>query len=105
MTYLRNWRLFVYDFFNGIYSGIPLCCVIFFLKKMAQYKNSSVAYNVELERGNVKYQLEDGRFALKDESEADRMYVCCDKCLKNGKKNKLKKNGRILEWIYPEDKT
>ena len=67
-----------YDRIEGMYSNIPLCCIREFL--------NGQTYSELMESLNKK----DQKKLLKWE------YVPCEKCFKNNKINKLKKNGTSL---------
>lgn len=77
----------IYDFFNGIYSRIPLCCVLFFCKRVLLKGELTIGQNVNNER-NVSIDSKSPH------------YVQCDKCYENNiVANVNFKNGSILKWI------
>ena len=80
-----------YHFFNGIYSGIPLCCIIFFIRKCRS--TNLVAKDVTIERGE-EWSKNGGV-----------QYVQCNKCYNKKKIIKIKNNGCILGWVYFKNKS
>jgi len=85
----------IYNFINGIWSGMPFCCVIFFVKKSWIYQ-CDTAYHVENKRNNVIYCTERG-MKLKEIPEHE--YVACDKCTLHKTFVKIKENGIICQWL------
>ena len=84
------------DFLNGIWSGIPLCCISFFIKKSKEYELTS--YSVDEERrGGRAIDGEHGYKPLKPHIK----YVQCDKCFKNDDKGKKLRKGGILFSLKP----
>lgn len=85
-------------FFNGVYSGIPICCCLFFAK--TYYKSGKmVCYNVLVQRGyNIK--LETIGMSYMDDNEYAKMrkyeYVPCDSCHTKNKVVEIKDNGVIF---------
>jgi hypothetical protein len=72
-------RIKLYNFINGIRSGIPICCVLFFVK-----------------RHNDVYQETN---LLRNQKSDKCGYIRCDKCFKENRKIKQKLNSRICRWI------
>lgn len=71
----------IFDIINGIRSGIPICCVIAYLRD--SYNNLPVALHRSKQLG---YDLQKSGY----------QYVPCSKCYKNKKIVPLKFNGVIL---------
>jgi hypothetical protein len=40
----------IQDFINGVWSKIPICCIIFFIRSRKTYRND-VAYEISKKRG------------------------------------------------------
>jgi len=77
-------RQTLYDFVNGIWSGIPICCILFFIRKR-RAGIREIAWEVYAER---------------IESHPLACYVQCDKCHARKKLVKIRHNGTILHWLF-----
>jgi hypothetical protein len=95
-----SFRVELYHFINGIRSGIPACCVLFFTKKNRTV--DYVAYEVDKERG-INVKSVGGAMTYPDGKPTDAEYVQCDTCFKNNRVEPLKSNGCIMHWLYPRD--
>jgi hypothetical protein len=91
-------RRITYNFINGIHSGIPLCCVLYYCKE--SITTISVAADV--------YER---RYKLPWDTSSDNdiklfgvvvQYVMCDKCATDKKVVSLKLNGSICNWLLPK---
>ncbi len=71
----------LFNFINGIYSGIPFCCVLFYTKR--NKPKSYTALEVDISRG---YSRNAG-------------YVLCDKCFKENNVVNIKLNGAIFKSL------
>ena len=78
-------RCIIHDFINGLYSGIPLCCVINFCRCKSNHKALDLAI----------------QYGLKSHYDFDREvnYVPCKKCHETKTYNELKHNGSICEFL------
>ena len=83
-------KLFCKNFINGVYSGIPLCCVLYFC--MATYKNPYrlVGLLSDRKRKNLLPNKEEQKTVISD-------FVLCNKCFKKGKNKYCKDNGLIFK--------
>jgi hypothetical protein len=94
-------------FCNGIYSGIPICCCIHFIKEY--YENGMmVSYNTLIKRGFtlVKTSKFSSKLVKLDEIEyqKDVNYVRCNKCHNKNFKKPLKLNGGLFNITTKGDK-
>ena len=76
-------RKLVFDLVNGIRSGIPLCCTLFFAKHRFKYPDEALAIKMKNKRGSY----------------GDSNYVMCDKCFKTNNAVEIKNNGVILKGL------
>lgn len=88
MLALARRRLF--NLINGIRSGIPLCCVLFYTRRNTN-ANSLVALDTRIARGGSI-----------NASENDPNYVLCDKCYNCGKIVNIKPNGTIFTGLISD---
>ena len=80
----------LYHYINGVRSGIPFCCVRFWVKSQAKYPDG-VAATLCKERYGV------GLNDVHEYEEAN--YVRCPKCFESGRDGRCKGNGTILHWL------
>jgi len=73
-------RQAIFDLFNGIHSGIPLCCIKFFITFHFKYPGVPVAQDVKWNRGIAH----------------DAGYVTCNSCHAQHRVVKIRDNGMIL---------
>lgn len=74
------------DLIYGIKYRIPLCCILYFVKKSFIYPNNT-AYEIDKLRGNVfiMKETDHGYIPL----HPDTSYVECDKCFNSSRSPKL----------------
>ena len=77
---MKDW---LFDLINGVRSGIPLCCVWYYLRW--DDSQGLCAKTTGLRRGTWGQYI--------------REYVACDTCHETGKIVKIKKNGVIMKWL------
>jgi len=75
----------LFHIINGVRSGIPLCCVRFFI--VEERKGENIAQRIH-------YGRTDKEFAIIDYDEA--AYVQCHKCYAKNKIVKIRNNGVIF---------
>jgi hypothetical protein len=73
----------LYHAINGIWSGISVCCVAYFVFEMWQ-GNQPVAEMAAERRGE----------------NTPTNYVVCDKCWRAGRFIKTKQNGTLLDFMF-----
>lgn len=79
------------DLVNGIYSGIPLCCI--------KYYNSLGDYPAlaDMDKRGIKYKLiGDNGFYMEDDKEHMHEYIVCLRCRENNNFIKIKNNGVLF---------
>lgn len=82
-------KLAIFDFINGIWSNIPLCCTWYFTKRVLFNGEHAIAYNVHMERTP---HLPYGSYGIE--------YVQCDKCYRKNRIADINlKNGTILKGL------
>lgn len=79
---LESLREDLYHIINGIYSGIPICCVLFFIRQHRQYDGIAMALN------RKRRYVERCR------------YVRCDRCFRAGLVAVIKFNGNVATWLW-----
>ena len=93
---------FILNIINGLYSGIPVCCILFFSKR--DLKKHNVALETDIERG-LTVVAEGGGYRTIPPS--INHYVRCNKCFNTNHRVEIKKNGgwryslkpfRIINW-------
>jgi len=86
----------IFNLINGIYSGIPLCCTLFYAKKDLNI-DPLLAYTVEKNRG-IEVELVDHGFRyINGKNNCD--YVSCDRCFNMNRFKTIKNNGMIFKWL------
>lgn len=92
-----NLRAKIYHYVNGIRSGIPFCCVRFWVRGSNDYTRYPDGMGATLyeERHGEKFDI----CGENDKEKAN--YVRCDKCFENGRDGKCKDNGVVLDWLLP----
>jgi hypothetical protein len=78
-------RRLLFDSINGVRSGIPICCVMFFNKHQIMGTHQ-IAYTIDTTPRVVWGSGSCG-------------YVQCDKCFNTGNKVNIKPNGVILKGL------
>lgn len=91
MSLNKKIRNAIYDFANGLYSGLPLCCIWFFVKKA--YSSTHVGYETHIRRGGTPITWR---------TSSRHGYVQCDKCYQKNHVVKQRNKGCIFGWIYYE---
>lgn len=90
MRIVNTLRIVIFDFINGIWSQIPLCCVIFFCKQVLRGKFYIAKEVHEKRYPNIPYG-----FSMDKVN-----YVRCDKCHEKNRIAKINtKNGSILKFL------
>jgi hypothetical protein len=84
-------KKFVYEFVNGIRSGIPLCCVIHFCKEPDGPKGMTI-----LEKCGWKW------YDWSNFAGCRIQYIPCPKCLNKKRFVTIKNNGLICNFLIPE---
>lgn len=79
----------LYHLINGIRSGIPFCCVWFFVNRQDV---EGLALKLHYARGGTR-----GNW-IKDTCN----YVRCDKCFDKKYEVPVKRNGVICEWLMED---
>ena len=74
----------IHDIINGLWSGIPLCCILFFLK-------GNRALETARKRDDIKFENDIGYIPYHDVE-----YVQCDKCWDSKNDRTLRKG--IITW-------
>ena len=89
---MKRIKRFIYDLVNGIRSGIPLCCIAFFVLK-SQTKNIGLTVYTE------RYEALDTQNTFSDPPSEKKLasYVQCDACWDKDRAVKIKKNGTVLK--------
>jgi len=80
-------RWFIYSFVNGIYSGIPVCCVINYCKDASE-EGTAVAMAKKCGMTWKEYA-----------AKVPTQYVPCQKCFNKRKFAKIRFNGTIFGFI------
>ena len=81
-------RVKMYHYINGIRSGIPLCCIRFWVRE---------CNNTEKYPNGISFALSQERYGGFDKDESN--YVQCHMCYKAGRPAECKGNGVILHWL------
>jgi len=85
----------IYHLINGLWSGIPLCCITFFVANHAKHEGGIAAAKYK-ERYNREFEID----PEKNISKAD--YVRCDKCWNKDRLAKVRDNGVIMYWMIKD---
>lgn len=89
----------IFDIFNGLYSGIPLCCIRYYIRILINGENY-VALITEMKRNNfIELVNHNGIEAMKLKFSPESEYVQCDYCYDNNIVKQIKNNGTILNWL------
>jgi len=70
-----HWRRWLYHFLNGIWTGIPLCCTLYWCS----------GYH--------------GMNRDKPDPWHEAYYVRCNACVDARRINKTRQNGRVAHWL------
>lgn len=92
-------RELIFNLANGIYSGIPVCCNLFFTYRAYRGKHP-VAAVVHEERTNQVFDCL-GSNDADDGGGAN--YVQCNRCYAKKNTKKIRYNGTILRWLVGID--
>ena len=92
-----NIRQKIFHYLNGVRSGIPVCCINFWVRNVNDYDRYPKGIGATLyeERHGKEFDV----FGDNDCSQAD--YVRCPHCFSNNHVVKVKENGTIMHWLLP----
>jgi hypothetical protein len=80
----------LFQFVNGLHSGLPVCCVLFFIYRWPKML-ASCFRDGRLHRPIIEMSRE------RDPDAPE--YVRCDRCIKKDRRVEIKKNGYICKWL------
>ena len=79
----------IFNLVNGVHSGIPLCCNLFFAYRA--HKGGPVAAQVHEERTGQSFD------PLTTRTKAN--YVRCHRCYRKDRVKEIRYNGVIAKWL------
>lgn len=88
----------IFNLVNGVYSGIPICCNLFFsYKVVTRESDCPVAAMVHEKRTGKVFDI----FAAKGDDESH--YVQCNRCYAKNKVKQIRGNGVVLKFLMGID--
>ncbi len=81
----------LFNFINGLRSGIPLCCTVFFIKECRI--PGPVGARIYEKRSGKKFDV------FGDNEDDNAQYVRCDTCYSRQKVKEIRENGVIMKWL------
>jgi hypothetical protein len=99
----------LYDFINGLWSGIPTCCTRYYIRRNFELRGK-LARKIPIAGGwmwstawtEVKEERHGGTLFEEipiEERLVGPNYTQCDKCYNNGHGVKMRENGVICRWL------
>lgn len=87
----------IFNLVNGVRSGIPMCCTLFFSYRALF--GGEIAANVYKERTGKEFDI----FAKNDDGAGESDYVLCNRCHAKKKVKEIRNNGVILRRLMRDD--
>lgn len=87
----------IFNLVNGVRSGIPICCNLFFSYRVLIKPDCQVADVVHEKRTGKVFDV----FAVNDPDESQ--YVQCNRCYAKNKVKEIRDNGVILSFLIKDN--
>lgn len=94
---MKQLKFKLFHYINGIRSGIPFCCVKFWVREVNNYKRypDGIGASLYQERYGVPFDI----FGDDENDKELANYVRCHKCFETGRDGRCKDNGTIMHWL------
>lgn len=87
----------MFHYINGIRSGIPFCCIKFWMRGVSDYDRypDGIAATLYEERYGVPFDV----FGVAENDKELANYVRCNDCFEHGRDGRCKDNGTVMHWL------